>query len=339
MNRFEKPFPQRQLTIIYPQMILPINWLSRGKLYDYLANINDWIIARSIKAAIRKFKISEFVYINSYNPLCFQKFPKFFKPLRYIYQTVDNIEESKYVNKHGGYLERRAVEEADYTLVTSSELLRKIQKVSANAYLIPNAAEIQVFQKSVSSPAEKPKEIAHVHNRIIGYVGNLDFRLDYRLIKNIALNHPEKILLLVGPVNTDEINIMGIDVLENVLMTGSKKYSELPVYIKYMDCTIIPFKCNELTKSIYPLKINEYLACGKPVVSTPFSEDIQGFASIIYLSENDRNFIESIDHAIATDTEIKTKERMEFASQNNWQNRIDLFWEIYHSNTRFYGRR
>src|SRR5690606_17805391 len=94
---------------------------------------------------------------------------------------------------------------------------------------------------------------------------------------------------------------------------GPKPITELPRYLHYMDCTIIPFKCNELTKSIYPLKVNEYLAAGKAVVSTNFSEDIAEFKNIVYLAASHEEFINNIDKAIEekmskVDERVKTAE-------------------------------
>jgi glycosyltransferase involved in cell wall biosynthesis len=95
-----------------------------------------------------------------------------------------------------------------------------------------------------------------------------------------------------------------------------------------MDCTIIPFKYTTLTKSIYPLKINEYLAAGKAVIASNFSEDISGFKDVIYLSEKDEDFLENIDRAINENSGIKIQERIAKAQENTWEARVKSFWEI-----------
>jgi len=98
--------------------------------------------------------------------------------------------------------------------------------------------------------------------------------------------------------------------------------------IQYMDCVLIPFRCNTLTRSIYPLKINEYLAAGKAVISTGFSDDIRGFADHIYLAENDADFIQKIEEALNENDPALVQRRIEIANTNTWTARIKQLWEV-----------
>jgi hypothetical protein len=95
-----------------------------------------------------------------------------------------------------------------------------------------------------------------------------------------------------------------------------------------MDCALIPFLCNTLTASIYPLKINEYLAAGKPVVSTGFSDDIRSFADCIYLAENPGDFVRLVGEALAENDPEKTRRRIEVAESNTWEARIRQLQDI-----------
>jgi glycosyltransferase involved in cell wall biosynthesis len=95
-----------------------------------------------------------------------------------------------------------------------------------------------------------------------------------------------------------------------------------------MDAVMIPFKCNTLTKSIYPLKINEYLAAGRAVVSTRFSEDIQDFEDVIRLASDDEEFIQKIGEAVAGSTEEEIEKRMAVADNNTWEKRVQQFWDL-----------
>src|SRR5690606_5281774 len=133
---------------------------------------------------------------------------------------------------------------------------------------------------------------------------------------------------MVGPVTTDEHKNVGLAGLPNVIMTGPKKLEELPRYLQYMDCTIIPFKKNILTRSIYPLKVNEYLAAGRPVVSSDFSEDIVGFAPEVLIAKDADEFVTSIDRAISTNDANKIKARRKVAQSNTWTSRVEAFWRI-----------
>ena len=134
--------------------------------------------------------------------------------------------------------------------------------------------------------------------------------------------------MMIGPFANDLYRTSGLIDLPNVIFTGKKNIAELPAYLRYVDVCIIPFLCNQLTRSIYPLKINEYLSAGKPVVSTTFSEDILSFNDVIYASDDQDAFIENIDEAIADNADSVARRRIARASQNNWEDRARQFTVI-----------
>ena len=126
---------------------------------------------------------------------------------------------------------------------------------------------------------------------------------------------------MVGPATQDTYRKVGLDRMQNVIFTGRKHLRELPSYLKYADCCIIPFLCIPLTRSIYPLKINEYLSAAKPVVSTDFSEDIANFGSVALISRSHDEFINNISMAIRTDSTEKQAQRIGYSAGNNWKAR------------------
>ncbi len=152
--------------------------------------------------------------------------------------------------------------------------------------------------------------------------------MDYDLVRKIAKAHQDKLLYLIGPISSNEYKTEGLDKLENIVFTGGKSIEELPAYLQNIDCAIIPFKCNKLTKSIYPLKINEYLAGGKPVVTTNFSEDIRTFKEVVYIANSHEEFISLIDQSIENNNEELALKRLEHAKENSWTSRVDDFWKI-----------
>src|SRR5690606_19088504 len=122
-----------------------------------------------------------------------------------------------------------------------------------------------------------PEDLGRIPRPIIGYTGNICHREDYELVNAICRGHPDKNLVMVGPRNHIGHTEIDLDAIPNLHFLGPKKLEQLPAYLANFDVLILPFLCNEVTKSIYPLKINAYLASGKPVVATPFSEDIDSF--------------------------------------------------------------
>ena len=215
----------------------------------------------------------------------------------------------------------------DLTLTTSQRLCEYASHLSKHTFCLPNAADFKLFQQARERNIERPKEIEQVHQKIIGYIGHLDHRIDYDLLAEIATLHPEYVLLLVGPTNLS-YERSRMEKIPNIITTGSKLLSELPAYVRFMDCGIIPFLCNKLTESIYPLKLNEYLAAAKPVVTTNFSPDLNEFKDVIKIASTKMEFVASLSDELRTDSEEKQLSRVKKAAGNTWEARVQEFWRI-----------
>ncbi len=329
-NRYEAldSIPENFVAVT-PPPTLPINWLPPGGLYDFFQRINNGIVLRAIHRALRKYGFDNYVYINCYDPFYAGWLPQKMGAKTCIYHCIDDITQNAYTARHGERLENEACKQADITFVTSSNLKRLKEPFARQIVLYYNAADVSIFQKARTEKYPRPPELAGHSGPVIGFFGNLDeCRIDYPLLKKIALRFPEKTLLLVGPLNSPEPAQIGLDKLPNVIFTGPRKIQDLPPLLQHMDCTLIPFLCNTLTYSIYPLKINEYLAAGKPVVSTNFSEDIRTFAHCIYLADGQEEFLQKIEKALAENDLNLVKIRIQVANANTWEARIQQLLEI-----------
>jgi len=321
---------QDSFKAIMPPIVPPINFLNPGGIYDKMRDRNNKTLLKTIQRVIKDNNIKNYIYLNCFNPYYGGVLPRdSFKPMLNIYQCIDDISQNSYTNRHGLVLEKKAIQQADITTVTSTELKNIWQKDAKEIHLVPNAADIDLFKKTIQQKFERPEEIKHVSNKIIGFVGNLDAdRIDYQLIKKVAEKHSDKTILLIGPSNNTELAELEIDKLPNVIMTGSINIKNLPPYLHYFDVAMIPFKLNKLTKSIYPLKINEYLAAGRAVVATDFSWDIRSFNDIIDIGTSHDAFIQLIDKAIAENSIENVEHRVNVANSNTWTARVEQIWSI-----------
>jgi teichuronic acid biosynthesis glycosyltransferase TuaH len=319
------------LTIVTPRVVLPINWLKEGVIYNKLSKLNECIVRIALRRVIKDFGIRKYVFFNSYDPFYFTEIPSDIKPLVKIYQTIDDITQETYTARHGTRLEQEAIINADVSLGTSKELTHLISRFSPHVFCMPNAADFSLFQKANSETLDRPKELLSSNQQVICYTGNIGTRINYDLLRKVALKYTDKLLLMVGPISNDSYKNFGLDKLPNVILTGPKDISELPAYLQHSDCLLIPFEYSILTKSIYPLKINEYLTAGKPVVATAFSKDIQDFSDVAYIAETDTDFLNQIELSIKENSPAKAQERIVKAAQNTWQARVALFWDIVES--------
>lgn len=325
-HRYTNPLVEYpNLTCVTPPLTLPINWLPQGQLYEFFLSFNNWLVTRVAKEIVKRYKLDSFVFLNVFNPFYIKKLNNNPKPLLNSYYTVDDISESLYVAKHGVTQEKKAFQSADLVFATSKELERKSAEYAKNVYYLPNAADISIFHQATSQELPIPDELKNETRKIIIYIGNIRDRDDFPLLKKIADTHADKLLLIIGPVNTTEHKNYQLHGMENVRFLGGKPMNELPNYMQRASVAIIPFKLSKLTKSIYPLKINEYLAAGLPVVSTKFSEDIISFSDVIYIAENHDDFNKKIEAAITSDTPAEKQKRIKKALSNNWEARAQEF--------------
>jgi glycosyltransferase involved in cell wall biosynthesis len=317
------------LTMVTSRLTFPINFLPHGPLYESMAKVNDKIIFNTIRRILRDFNVTKFIFFNAFDPFFCRDFPPDIAPEMKVYQSMDDISQAKYTSRHGARLEEDIIRKFDVTLTTSRELRRLKSKISDHVYLHPNAADVGIFHKALGDELARPAELPPAEGRkIIGYTGNIESRIDYELLKKVIEFHSDKMIVMVGPISTPEHKTIGLTEFSNVILTGSKKIDELPAYLRTFDCALIPFKKNTLTKSIYPLKINEYLAAGRPVVATDFSEDIQSFGDVVYIGKTHSEFVELIDVAIAENSPARVQARVAMANTNTWAARVEQFWEF-----------
>ncbi len=315
------------LVLVTPGMTLPVNGLPPGKLFERLRKLNDRKIWNAIRRIIREFQVKDFLLVNCFDPAFALEIPRDLRPLLRIYQSVDEISHAPYMQRHGADLEKRQVEASDIVLATSSELQRSLGKISPGVALLPNAADTELFATAVNQDLPCPPELAGSPRPLILYTGNLDpNRVDFELLREIATVHGDKTLVLVGPIEAKVRVAEGLDRFANILLTGARPLPELPAYLKQAGCAIIPFLKNGFTRGIYPLKINEYLAAGKPVVSTTFSSDIRGFGAVAYLAEDHQAFLLRISQALEQDNPQRVAERIRVARSNSWSARVEQFW-------------
>ncbi|WP_375579312.1 glycosyltransferase [Marivirga tractuosa] len=329
---------KNNLIAVTPHAVLPINWMPKGKVYDIFTKFNNTLFNSSIKKIVKQEKLKDYIIYNSFNP--FYNFVSKSTPAKLsIYQSVDDISQSDYIKKHGPYLEKKYAQSSDLVLVTSSHLKKKLSIYNKNTHLVANAADVRLFNKTLNQEGSEVQlgETLAKYKVVIGYVGNICHRIDYKLLLNIVNEYPEYLLLMVGPINTNKPELQKLKKYDNVFFAGSKKPTELIPYLRKMNCSIIPFLINELTKSIYPLKINEYLAAGLPVITTNFSEDIKSFKDVIYLSDDEQDFTTQIQRAINENSPEMAKKRIEFVASNNWTNRTFQILDII-KNQSYYER-
>ncbi len=312
------------IIIIDPPIAISINWLTPGRLYNLSFQFNRRRIQNYSRRIFKKFSLREHIYLNCISPYYLDADPNCY--IR-IYQSIDELSQVPYSAKHGLRHEKVNMDQADLILVTSKSLIRS--EYAKKTKILNNAVDFEYFSQFNQQIIPPPKLIKSLGQKIIGYIGNLDIqRIDFHLLEKIALANKDKILLLIGPINSQKAIKLNGKGIPNLLFGGPVHPDQVPVYLSHMDCVLIPFLCNIQTAKIYPLKINEYLSLGKPIVATKFSTDIESFKDVIFLAENHNEFLTSINEAL-NDPKDRSK-MIQIAQSNSWTNRIRQLDRIIH---------
>ena len=222
--------------------------------------------------------------------------------------------------------EKRLLLNADLVIVTAQPLYESKKKVARNIYLVPNAAEPAHFAKASLEETEVPQEIAQLKKPIIGFVGSIQYWIDFDLIRYIALARPHWTIVLIGPVGR-LAKVEKLNDLPNIHLLGKKDYERLPNYLKAFDVCINPFIMDEVGENVSPLKLYEYLATGKPIVSVNMPE-AEKFGELVRIGHTKEDFLSQLEEALNESNPDLAFKRMQISHQHSWDKRFDVLNEI-----------
>jgi GT2 family glycosyltransferase len=242
---------------------------------------------------------------------------------RVVYDCMDDWSGFPKIGKPLLQSERKLLAGADLVTASSESLRRTLQERGAAAELIRNAADLEHFEISVSSSL-----LAGIEKPIVGYLGAIAEWFDVELVRSAAAARPEYEFVLVGGVF--DIDVGGLERLENVQLLGEKPYALMPHYLRRFDVAIIPFRSGPLTESTDPVKFYEYFVQGKPVVTTGLPE-LERFAGHYYPAADVVEFVVHLDRAIAEDDDRLREDRKRIARENSWDTRVTQFEQAFAS--------
>jgi glycosyltransferase involved in cell wall biosynthesis len=223
--------------------------------------------------------------------------------------------------------QRIMLERADVVFAVSEALHRRCLEFNQNSHLVPNGVNYPLFESAMRGD-RLPDDVAGIPRPIVGYVGVIRPGVDFRLLGQMADRRPDWSFMFVGPqeyLNGRE-GFSALVERQNVYYLGSKPVEHIPLYVKACDVGILPYRNDGF--SIYgdSLKLYEYLACGRPVVSSdmPFS---RRFIPLVRIARDLPEFINGIEMSLAEDGAGKV-ERMALAEQHSWGRRVDVMGEL-----------
>jgi len=207
---------------------------------------------------------------------------------------------------------------ADVVFVAPRALVEAKRALNARVYFSPHGVDFDLFAQAADPATPPAEETRALRHPIIGYFGSLADYIDYDLLVYLANARPQWTFLFVGYVSSD---VSRLREFHNVVLAGPQPYEILPRWAKAFDVAICPYVVNRQVKNSNPLKLREYLATGKPVVSVVIPETAQ-FADCVYLARNHEEYLGAIDRALAEDCVELRKRRMDSVAGSSWDARF-----------------
>ena len=212
-------------------------------------------------------------------------------------------------------------------IVHSQGLLKKKGSINPHTALIPNGVDYRAF----STKQAEPPDLAAVPAPRIGYAGLIKRQLDLGLLVRLARAQPGWSFVLVGPVGNvsgKEAALAELRALPNVHFLGYKPVNQLAAYVQYMDVCLMCYEVNDYTNCIYPLKLHEYLAAGRPSVASPIASVLE-HSDIITLARSDEEWLAGIARALAQSSSFENERRRRRASSYDWDILVEKLAQIF----------
>jgi glycosyltransferase involved in cell wall biosynthesis len=236
-----------------------------------------------------------------------------------IYHCVDEYSEFSGVPKDVIVrMERELVQRADIVFTSAEKLCAERREINPRTHFIPHGVDVAHFSRALDPATAVAPEIAALPKPVIGFFGLLADWVDLDMIGALARARPQWSFALVGKSQT---NLDAVQGLPNVHLIGQRPYAVLPGFCRGFDVGLIPFRMNELTLRVNPLKLREYLAAGLPVVSTPLPEVVR-YQGVVRIATTQAGFLQEIEAALTERTSERDRGRVAMMQREGWEARV-----------------
>lgn len=209
-----------------------------------------------------------------------------------LYDCMDELSQFRFAPPELVERERLLVRRADVVFTGGYRLWQSKSKLHPNVHFFGCGVDSAHFAKARLSETPRPADLPDGDAPILGYYGVIDERVDYTLIAALAERMPDSRIVMVGPVV--KVDPRELPQAPNIHWLGQKSYGELPAYAKHFDVALMPFALNEATEYINPTKTLEYMAAGKPIVSTAIADVVRNFTPIVKVARSHDGFLAAV---------------------------------------------
>ncbi|PBJ10177.1 glycosyltransferase [Flavobacterium sp. ACN6] len=238
-----------------------------------------------------------------------------------VYDCMDELSLFKQAPAHLIDQEKYLMANADIIFTGGKSLYESKKQFNATVHCFPSSVDEQHFAQALNGIA-LADDISDIQHPIVGYYGVIDERIDLELLHETAKRLPNVSFVMIGPLA--KIDETDLPKETNIHYLGMKSYNELPHYLKAFDIAMMPFALNDATKYISPTKTLEYMAAGKPIISTKIIDVIRDYSICVSLIETAADFCEEINFLLnKTDRLSMELEYYKILKKTSWDSTVE----------------
>jgi len=310
--------PPREVDGVYvlSPLVIPLH------RYAFVRAINRHLLPFLVRRALKRLDMS--------SPILWAYVPQAevlvdpLRPSTIVYHCVDDMAAQKGIDGPSfRAAEERFVAASDLVFASSAPLAERLSKLSNNVVAMTNVADTQRFATALEDGPVDPAVASLPSPRIVFTGAIVRTKLDLDLLIALARARPGWSFALVGPVGPGDpsTNVSALAREPNLHLLGKRRYEELPDVLRGADAALIPYDINELTASIFPMKVYEYLAAGLPVVATPLPS-LEGVEGIVTAADADAT-VAALEELLESDGPEARSGRSKLAERHSWESRLD----------------
>ncbi|MDQ6634900.1 MAG: glycosyltransferase [Gemmatimonadota bacterium] len=234
-----------------------------------------------------------------------------------VYDCMDELSKFRFAPTELTDRESYLMSKADVVFTGGYRLWESKAQHHGNVHFFGCGVDVAHFGSSMCDSVEVPTEIARLGRPVMGYYGVIDERIDYDLLRTLAESLPDTALVMVGPVV--KVDPRELPQAPNIHWLGQRDYAALPAHVKGFDVCLMPFALNEATEYINPTKTLEYMAAGKPIVSTAISDVVHHFRPVVAVAHSHAEFVSHVRSALEAPDEALIERGLEQARGSSWE--------------------